>query len=60
MRNYITFSHLTGQTKRSCRDYALIITVPQNCILIVGEMIGYYIKEKTWGMWEMQQERHEI
>jgi len=47
MLNNITFSHFTGRTRNVYRDYALIITVPQNCLLVVIEIVGYIMKRET-------------
>jgi hypothetical protein len=45
--NNITFSHFTGRTRNGYRDYALIITVPQNCLQVVIEIVGYNMKKET-------------
>lgn len=45
--NNITFSHFTGRTRNDYRDYALIITVPQNCLQVVIEIVGYNTKRET-------------
>lgn len=45
--NNITFSHFTGRTRNGYRDYALIITVPQNSLQVVIEIVGYNMKRET-------------
>jgi hypothetical protein len=46
--NNITFSHFTGRTRKGYRDFAMIITVPQNFLLVVPVIIGYYMKREIW------------